>query len=582
MTTQFDLVVRNGTVVDGSGAQPFAADVAVAGGRIAAVGTVSGSGREEIDAAGLLVTPGFVDVHTHYDGQITWAGALTPSSHHGVTTVVMGNCGVGFAPCKPEERELLMLLMEGIEDIPLAVMRAGIPWAWESFPEFLDALAARPCDVDFATQVPHGAVRVYVMGKRAADREPATERDIAAMAQIVQEAVAAGALGFSTGRTLNHRTRAGALSPVVSAAEEELVGIARGLRAIDRGVLQMIDDFHVASAEESPAFEMWRRITAAAGRPMSFTLIQSKAAPERWRYLLGFAERANDDGVTIRAQVSCRPVGSLFGLTTSEHPFSRCPSYRAVGELPLRERITALRDPELRAKIVAEAPAAFGDQPMRQNRRTIEDMFPFGDPPDYSPPADSALGARAERERVSVWELAYDALLERDGEAMLYSPGGNFAYQNLDASLEMLKHRDTVIGLGDGGAHVARICDASIPTHLLTYWTRDRRGERLPLPLAVRKLTHDPARVVGLEDRGLVAPGYKADLNVIDYDKLKLHAPRIQADLPAGGIRFDQRADGYVATIVSGVVTQREDEPTGARPGRLVRGAQPAPALAYA
>jgi N-acyl-D-aspartate/D-glutamate deacylase len=573
MTTSFDLVVRNGTIVDGSGDTPFAGDVAVSGGRIAEVGRVVGNGREELDAAGLLVTPGFVDIHTHYDGQITWANSLLPSASHGVTTVLMGNCGVGFAPCRPEQRDLLMTLMEGIEDIPLPVMAAGLPWAWQSFPEYLDFLDGRPCDVDFATQVPHGAVRVFIMGQRAADREPATAQDIAEMTHVVQEALNAGSLGFSTSRTMNHRTRAGRLAPTVTAAEEELAAIAGGMAAIGKGVLQVVDDFHLATEDESVEFEMWRRIAERSGRPLSFTLAQSKAAPERWRHLLKFVERANDAGVNMRAQVSSRPVGSLFGLELSEHPFSRCPTYREFAALPLTERVAAMRTPAVRSRLLFEAPEAFANQPMRQaGARQVEEMYAFGNPPNYAPLPEARFGARCAGDRDSMWELAYDALLADDGHAMLYSPGANFAYRTLDPLLEMMQHPNTVIGLGDGGAHVARICDASLPTHILTYWTRDRQGERLPLRTAIRMLTHDTANAVGLGDRGRLAPGLKADLNLLDYDRLLLHAPEVRHDLPAGGTRLIQRADGYVATIVNGEVTYREGEATGALPGRLIRG----------
>jgi len=574
VTARHDLVVRNGLLADGRGNDVRRGDVAVDGDRIVAVGRVDGTGRDEIDASGLLVTPGFVDIHTHYDGQVTWETSLRPSSDHGVTTVVMGNCGVGFAPCKPDERELLMRLMEGVEDIPLAVMAAGIPWSWETFPQFLDVLAERSCDVDFATQVPHSAVRVYVMGQRAADREPATERDIGEMRRVVCEAVAAGALGFSTARTLNHRTRAGALAPTVTAAEEELYGIAVGLRELGMGVLQMVDDFHLDGPAGAPEFAMWRRLAEASGRPLSFSLAQTRAAPERWRHLLRLVAEANDAGVRIRGQVTSRPVGSLYGLDLSGHPFDRCASYAPLAAMPLTERVAAMRAPALRATLIAEAPAAFARQPMRAVLRTVEDMYEFGDPPDYAPPVAESLGARAARAGVSVFALAYDALLARDGHAMLYAPGANYADHNLDACFEMMQHRDTVIGLGDGGAHMLRICDASLPSHVLAYWTRDRVGERLPVATAVRMLTADTAGAVGLNDRGVLAPGYQADLNVIDYDRLRLAAPHVQSDLPGGGARLMQRAEGYVATILHGTIVARDGTPTGARPGRLIRGPQ--------
>jgi len=570
----FDLVVRSGMVADGSGGEPFAADVAIAGGRIVEIGTVRGRGRDEIDAGGRLVTPGFVDIHTHYDGQITWDHRLAPSSGHGVTTVVMSNCGVGFAPCMPDDRDLLLRLMEGIEDIPHAVMAAGIPWAWESFPEYLDFLEGRTCDVDFAMQVPHAPVRVYVMGQRAADREPATADEIRRMAGLVAEAVAAGALGFTTSRTMNHRTRAGALAPTVTAAEEELRGIARGLRALGKGVLQMVDDFHLTSEDDSVEFAMWRRIVEESGRPLSFSLFQSSADPQAWRYLLKLVERANADGVAIRGQVSCRPVGSLFGLELSTHPLLRTPTYESIAGLPFADRVAHMRRPEIRERLLAEVPAALATQRFRDYGA----MFAFGDPPDYSPPPEQRIDRRAQQRGVSVMELVYDLLLERDGRAILYGPSANFADGNLNPSFEMMQHRDTVLGLGDGGAHVARICDASLPTHVLTYWTRDRAGDRLALGKAIRMLTRDTAAAVGLHDRGAIAPGFVADLNVIDYDRLRLAPPLPANDLPANGTRLTQQADGYDATIKSGVVTYRDGTATDALPGRLVRGGRAAPA----
>ena len=566
----FDLVVRSGTIADGTGREPFEADVAIAGGRIVEVGRVRGSGREELDAKDRVVTPGFVDIHTHYDGQITWEETLAPSSGHGVTTVVMSNCGVGFAPCKPEHHDLLLRLMEGIEDIPHAVMAAGIPWAWESFPEYLDYLEGRSCDVDFAMQVPHAPVRVYVMGQRAADREPATAAEIRRMAELVAEAVDAGALGFTTSRTMNHRTRAGALAPTVTAAEEELRGIARGLGALGKGVLQAVDDFHLTDEDDSIEFAMWRRIAEESRRPFSFSLFQTNTDPLAWKYLLAMVERANADGIPMRGQVSSRAIGSVFGIELSTHPFLRAPTYEALELLPFAERIAQMRRPEIRERLLAEAPASIAAVRFRDYGL----MFPFGDPPDYAPPPEQRIDRLAARKGVTPLELAYDLMMENDGRGLLYLPTANFADGTLEPSLAMMQHADTIIGLGDGGAHVARICDASIPTHVLAYWTRDRAGERLPLAAAVRMLTHDTAAAVGLHDRGLVAPGYTGDLNVIDYDRLQLARPRLVSDLPAGGGRLTQRATGYTATIKSGVVTYRDGVATGALPGRLVRGAR--------
>ena len=570
MTRRFDLVVRGGLVADGSGGEPREADVGIQGGKVVEVGRISGAGTEEIPAKGMLVTPGFVDIHTHYDAQVTWDSRLSPSSDHGVTTVLMSNCGIGFAPCRPDQRELLMKLMEGIEDIPAPVMAQGIPWKWETFPEFMSFLDTRQCDMDFAVQVPHAPVRVYVMGQRAADREPATDDDLARMAAVVREALAAGAYGLSTSRTMNHRSTNGALAPTITAAEEELRALALALRAEGRGVLQMVDDFHATSGEGSSEFAMWERIVGHAARPMSFSLTQSNAAPERWRDLLRLIEVANGKGLNIRGQVCARAVGSLFGLELSNHPFTGCPTYQVLAKLPLAQRLAEMRKPDVRARMLAEEPVGLPDRRRRSNRN-VETMYEFGDPPDYCPPADSRLGERARRKGVGNLELAYDLLTQGDGHTLLYYPAANFSDRNLDAVLEMMMHKNTVIGLGDGGAHVARTCDASLPTFVLAYWTRDCPGVRLPLGLAVRKLTRDTAEAVGMRDRGLLAPGYIADLNVIDHNRLSLHAPRPVNDLPTGATRLSQKAAGYVATVKSGAVTYREGMPTSALPGRLIR-----------
>jgi N-acyl-D-aspartate/D-glutamate deacylase len=577
MDKAFDLVVRNGLIADGSGGEPYNADVAIAGGRIAQIAPhIAGSGREELRADDLLVTPGFVDIHTHYDGQVTWEDTLEPSSQHGVTTVVMSNCAVGFAPCKPEHRELLIKLMEGIEDIPDVVMAEGLPWEWQSFPEFLDYLATRRCDVDFAAQVPHAPVRVFVMGERAAAREPATGREMGAMAELVEEALRAGALGFTSSRTINHRTRAGALAPTVTAAETELLTIADGVRRAGRGVLQMVDDFSELDdgGEDSTTFAMWQRVAARAGRPLSFSLAEFRPNPDRWRTILRHIEAANQAGIAIRAQVSSRAIGSTFGLSVSNHPFTACPSYQAIAHLPLPERVARLRDAELRERLLHEDPVGL----LRPDFRRTDEMYAFGDPPDYEPAPERRLAVRAQALGIGSLALAYDLMLGDEGRALLYLPMGNYVHYSLDTTYEMLTHPNTVLGLGDGGAHVARICDASLPTYVLAHWTRDRRGARIPLERAVKMLTADTAAAVGLHDRGRLAPGYRADLNLIDYDALRIHAPRIVADLPAGGARLKQAADGYRATIVRGEVTYRDGTSSGARPGRLVRGAQPAPA----
>ena len=577
MAAQFDLVVRKGTVFDGTGAEPRMADVAVKDGRIEAVGAVSGAGREEIDAEGLTVTPGFVDVHTHYDGQATWDERFSPSSGHGVTTVVMGNCGVGFAPCRPEDRDTLIKVMEGVEDIPEIVMREGVPWNWESFPEYLDALAQKRCDIDFATQVPHAPLRVFVMGRRGVEREPATAADMAAMAKLVEEGLEAGALGFSTSRSLFHRTSEGALTPTITAAEEELAAIARGMGRAGKGVIQLLDDFQDTTTAGATEFAMLRRLVEISGRPLSFTLLDISLYPERWRTLLREVERANRDGLPIRGQVSARPVALLYGLELSFHPFSTCPSYRELDGLPLDRKLAGLRDPAMKARLLREEPVYRNPQ-MLAFMRSVGNMFVLGDPPNYTPPAAERLDARAAALGLSPLELAYDLLVQGDGRTILFHPGANYTDCSDANMASMLRHEHTVMALGDGGAHYGLICDASYTTHALTYWTRDRAGERWPLPWAIRQLTDVPARLVGLGDRGRLAPGYKADLNVIDLDRLKVSAPHPVHNLPGGGRRLEQKAEGYRATVVGGQVTYRDGAFTGALPGRLVRGARPGPA----
>ena len=573
MAAQFDLIVRNGTVLDGTGGEPREADVAVQDGRIAAVGRIAGAGREEIDAKGLAVTPGFVDIHTHYDGQVTWDDRFTPSSGHGVTTVLMGNCGVGFAPCRPQDRDTLIKVMEGVEDIPELVMREGVPWNWQSFPDYLDALAARRCDIDFATQVPHAPVRVFVMGQRGVEREPATAEDMAAMSALVEEGVNAGALGFSTSRSLFHRTSEGVLTPTITAAEEELTAIARGLRRAGKGVIQLLDDFADTTTEGSTEFAMLRRLVEASGRPLSFTLLDISLYPNRWQTLLREVDRANRDGLAIRGQVAARPVALLYGLELSFHPFSTCPSYREVEGLALPEKLARLRDPAMKARLLDEPPAYRNPQ-MLAFMRSVGNMFVLGDPPDYTPPADQRLDARAAALGITPLELAYDLLVQGDGRTILFHPGANYTDCS-DANMgAMLRDPHTVIALGDGGAHYGLICDASYTTHALTYWMRDRKGERLPLGWTVQQLTDVPARAVGLGDRGRLAPGYKADINVIDLDRLRVSAPHPVHNLPGGGRRLEQKAEGYRATVVGGAVTYRDGEFTGALPGRLVRGAR--------
>ncbi len=570
MTAAYDLVIRGGELFDGEGGASRVADVAVKDGLIASVGEVAGSGAQEIDARGLIVTPGFVDVHTHYDGQATWDGRLQPSSWHGVTTVVMGNCGVGFAPCKPDDHDRLIRLMEGVEDIPFPVLSEGLPWNWESYEDYLDALSARAFDIDVGSQLPHAAVRVFVMGERGARREPATAEDIAAMAAIAERAARAGALGFTTSRTLNHRTSDGDPTPTLTAGEDELTGVALGLAAAGAGALQVVSDFADPKAE----FAMLRRIVERSGRPLSFTLVQSPLDPAAYKTLLGVLEDAAGAGLPMAAQVAARAVGVLLGLELTVNPFSQYPTYREIAGKPHAEKVNALQDPDFRARLLADAPHE-GARRMPTNWGRMHLMS--GDP-DYEPGPETTVAAVAAARGVAPEEVALDQMLEGGGRGMLYVPFLNYSEGSLDAARDMIVHPLTVPGLSDGGAHVGMICDGSFPTTMLTHWTRDRtRGPKLPIGDVIRMQTRDTARLLGLNDRGVVKPGYRADLNVIDYANLALHAPEVAYDLPAGGRRLVQRASGYTATIVAGEVTYRDGEATGALPGRLIRGAQPAP-----
>jgi len=576
MAGETELIIRGGMIADGLGGEPFEADVAIGGGKILAVGKLgpAARGTAEIDARGKLVTPGFVDVHTHYDGQATWSSRLDSSSWHGVTTALIGNCGVGFAPCTPERRDILVALMEGVEDLPEVVLTEGLPWTWQSFPEFLDVLGARSYDMDIVTQVPHAALRIHVMGARAANHEPANQADRAEMARLAVEAVRAGALGFSTSRALAHKTLDGRHTPTLRAAEEELAEIGRALGQIGAGWLQVISDFD----EPGEEFAMLRRIAEAACRPMTFSLLQREKVPWLWRFLLDRIEEANAAGTRITGQVMGRPIGLMLGFELSQNPFFARPSWKHVAALPFTERLAVLRQPEFRRQILSEPTS---DPAMAHRLNTWDRLFPLGNPPEYEPAPEKSLAAMAVRHGVDVQELAYDLMLEKDGRGILNRPIINYADGDLEAVKVMVEHPHTLMGLGDGGAHVGLICDASSTTSRITHWTRDRtRGERLPLGFVVRRLTRDNAVAIGLHDRGVIAPGMKADINVIDYDRLQVRSPEVVYDLPAGGKRMVQRADGYVATLVAGQPVYREGEATGVLPGRLVRGAQSATAVA--
>ncbi len=567
MTASYDTVIRGGHIVDGSGSPGFEGDLGIRNGLIAAVGRVEGVAAEEIDARGLLVTPGFVDVHTHYDGQATWDNRLQPSSLHGVTTAVMGNCGVGFAPCKPGDHERLIRLMEGVEDIPFPVLAEGLPWNWESFPDYLDGLASRSFDIDVAAQLPHAALRVFVMGERGAAREPATPNDIAAMSVLAEQAMHAGAIGFSTSRTLNHRTSDGQPTPTLTAAEDELAGIAQGLKRAGKGVLQVVSDFSDFNNE----FAMLTRLMESSGRPLSFSTAQSGRAPGAWRMMLERLEVAVKSGLPMKAQVCGRPVGLLLGLELTLNPFSYHAAFAEIAGLPLAQKVAKLQDPAFRAGLLAEEFRWNG--PLgRDTFGNWSAMFPMVKGFDYEPTPDQSLAALAAQRGISPLEASLDVMLENEGRGMIYLPFLNYADGSLDPSFAMMGHKDTAPGLSDGGAHVGMICDGSFPTSNLVHWTRDRsRGERFSIEAVVKMQTSTTARMMGLNDRGLLQPGLRADINLIDYEGLNLELPEVVYDLPAGGRRLTQKARGYRATLVAGQVTYRDGEPTGALPGRLVR-----------
>jgi N-acyl-D-aspartate/D-glutamate deacylase len=570
----YELIIRAGMVVDGTGGDPFEGDLAIDHGVIAEVGTVTRRGEREIDAGGAVIAPGFVDIHTHYDGQATWDSRLQPSSWHGVTTVVMGNCGVGFAPVTPANRDRLVDLMEGVEDIPGSALREGMTWDWASFGDYLDVLDRRRFDVDVAAQVPHAALRVEVMGDKAAAQVQATPAEAAEIARLAGDAVAAGAIGFSTSRTLNHRSIDGELTPSYGTAEDELVAIARAVGVTGRGVMQVVSDFTDAEAE----FGMLRRAMRAGGIPLSVSLVQSNLTPDGYRDVLAFVTDCQQEGLTIRAQVAPRPVGLLLGLQNTLHPFMENPAWQRLALCTVPEQARLMRSAGLRGEILAA-------QTRTKNRQRLggvlihkyELMYEVCDPPVYEPdPADS-IAARAERLGVPPAELAYDIMAAGDGRAMLYLTFANYAHGNLDAVREMLEHPYTIPGLSDGGAHVGTICDGSFSTTLLEHWARDRGDKGLSLPFVVQRQARDTARAVGLQDRGILSPGYRADINVIDMTALQLHRPEMLFDLPTGGRRLVQRADGYRHTIVAGQETYRNGVPTCALPGRLVRGPQSAP-----
>ncbi|MGA2210408.1 MAG: amidohydrolase family protein [Acidimicrobiales bacterium] len=559
-----DLVIAGGSVVDGQGGPARPADVAIDGDRITAVTEPgrAGAAKRTIDADGTVVTPGVVDVHAHYDGQATWDSQMTPSSWHGVTTVVMGNCGVGFAPVRPADHDALVELMEGVEDIPGTALHEGLAWDWESFPEYLDALDRRRRDIDIAAQVPHGALRLYVMGERGSRRDDATDDEIAAMGRLAAEAVRAGALGFTTSRTRNHRTSTGDWTPTLTAAANELAGIAAAIGETGAGVLEVVSDF----ADEDAELETVLGMAAASGRPLSISVVQHSVRPQAWRRLLAAITDANLAGLEVTAQVAARPVGVLLGVRLTLSPLGASMTARSLGG-----DLEKLRNEDVRATVLAEMAE-------RPSLFSWDQMFCLDDPPDYEPAPEASVASLAGRLGVTAPEFVYDRLVSGEGDALFYVPFLNYVDGDLEAVREMLCHPFAVLGLADGGAHVGTICDGSFPSTMLTHWVRDRtRGERLSLEHVVAMQTSRTARMAGLLDRGVIAPGYRADLNVIDLEHLTVRAPTVHFDLPAGGRRLLQRADGYLHTFVAGTETYVSGEHTGALPGRLVRGHQPAP-----
>jgi len=565
-----DLVIRNGHIVDGTGSAPRDGDIAIDEGRISSVGGRAGAARREVDAGGQLVTPGWVDIHTHYDGQVTWDPYLTPSSWHGVTTIVMGNCGVGFAPVKPGQEEFLIGLMEGVEDIPGAALAEGIRWGWESFPQYLDSLDSMKRAIDVGAQVPHGSVRAYVMGERGAHNEQATPADIEGMAQVVREGLRAGALGFTTSRTMLHRAKNKEVVPGTFASADELLGIGRVLGEVGHGVFEMASDMVGIDA----TMEWMIKLSSQTRRPITFAMAQVDHRPSAFRQMLEFVRQCNARGANLAPQVSARPTGMLMGLQSSLHPFITHSAYREIAHLPLKERVAMMRRKEVRARILA-------DKPLTHDRATLhfitnfDKYFTLSDPPDYEPARETSIGARAARAGIAPQELCYDQMLEREGHELLYVPLANYAEYNFDAIREMILDPVTTLGLSDGGAHCGLICDCSMPTYLLTHWARDRkRGERLPIETVVKRQTRDTAELYGLRDRGMLAPGMIADLNLIDFEALRLHAPEMVFDLPANGRRLIQKADGYRLTIKKGQVIFENGEATGALPGKLLRGSQ--------
>jgi N-acyl-D-aspartate/D-glutamate deacylase len=566
---QADLIIRNGTIIDGSGGPEKIADILIKDGLIKKIGKLDNSfdSKKEIDASGYIVTPGFVDIHTHYDGQATWDNFLSPSSWHGVTTALMGNCGVGFAPVRDEDHDKLISLMEGVEDIPEVVLTEGLDWKWNTFSDYLKILENRSYDMDIGAQIPHGALRLYVMGQRGADREAATDDDIKEMARISAEAIEAGAIGFTTSRTIFHKTSKGDLVPSFDAAEKELVKIAEEIGKTGKGVLQLVSDF-LGGYEE---FKMLEEMVKVSARPLSITLAQTDGTKYGYKDLLSWIETSAKKGFPIRAQAAGRPIGLMLGLNLTLNPFSGHPSYEEISHLPLKERVEIMRTSEFRLKILNEHGSSDNGL-VKSILRNMDNIYLLDKIPDYEPLQETSLGFKAKKSNKKLNEYIYDILLQDDGNSLLYYPIGNYLDYSLEASLEMISSEHSLLGLGDGGAHCATICDASFTTHMLTFWGRDRtRGKKLELPWIIKSYTKDNALAIGLNDRGVIEEGMKADINVIDFDNLTLYSPELLYDLPAGGKRLVQKVDGYKYTIVSGSITYKDGVSTGELPGKLIK-----------
>ncbi len=573
-----DLVIRNGVVVDGTGARRFGADVAIDGGLITAVGTVGALGRREIDADGQIVSPGWVDIHTHYDGQATWDPDLAPSSTHGVTSIVMGNCGVGFAPARPDRHDWLISLLEGVEDIPGTALAEGMTWGWESFPEYLDTLDQMAWTLDVGTQIPHAALRTYVMGSDGADNTVAANHDqIEAMSQLCEQAIAAGALGFTTSRSWVHRTSEGTQIGTLKAGADELLGIAAALQRAGTGVIQLISDAYQSTDDDLVASElaMLEAIALHVRRPMSFTVQQSDESPNRWRELLAAIGQWRSAGADVSAQTAVRPIGVVAGLPSTVNPLRCSRTYKSLGALPLAERAARMQDPALREKILAEhgsfEPSSFS----ALLHSGYDRMYPMAEFPDYEPSPEDSLAGLAARERRQANEVMYDCFTANDGGNLVYVPFMNYDGGSLDDVAEMIASPLTLSGLSDAGAHCNTLSDGTMPTTAISHWTRDRsRGKTFELEHMVHRQTQATAAHVGFDDRGVVAPGYLADLNIFDHDTINAHAPELVQDLPAGGTRLLQRSTGYAATIKRGVTTVENGELTGEHPGSLIRGPQ--------